>query len=161
MLLDAACDDRGGGKEAAAERSTLPWGDIIYLQDSSTQITCNNGQKLLVCSGSKSCRHGNWAFQYPRFQGHDFLAGKVPEDTDILITDGPPRAHLDLLILGCSGLLAEVWRLRPALHVFGHVHDGHGEECLPDVRRPAENMGEGRHRSRWCLDAAADDVADS
>ena len=32
--------------------------------------------------------------------------------------------------LGCPGLLEEVWRVRPRLHVFGHVHWGHGRESI-------------------------------
>jgi hypothetical protein len=54
----------------------------------------------------------------------------VPGRTDILITHGPPRAHLDPLNLGCTQLLNEVWRVRPSLHVYGHVHEGYGQEWL-------------------------------
>lgn len=32
--------------------------------------------------------------------------------------------------LGCEGLLEEVWRVKPKLHVFGHVHWGHGRESV-------------------------------
>jgi len=43
----------------------------------------------------------------------------------VLITHTPPKYHLDLpTALGCEFLLNEVWRVRPALHVFGHVHAG-------------------------------------
>jgi len=37
--------------------------------------------------------------------------------------------HRDLR-LGCEGLLEEVWRVKPKLHVFGHVHWGHGCESV-------------------------------
>ena len=30
--------------------------------------------------------------------------------------------------LGCPGLLDEVWRVKPKVHVFGHVHWGHGRQ---------------------------------
>lgn len=53
-----------------------------------------------------------------------------PDDVDILITHGPPRAHLDTLRLGCLALLGEVWRVRPRLHIFGHVHEGYGTDWL-------------------------------
>lgn len=39
------------------------------------------------------------------------------------------RHHLDLG-LGCAGLLAEIWRVRPPLHVFGHVHWGAGRQVV-------------------------------
>jgi Icc-related predicted phosphoesterase len=32
--------------------------------------------------------------------------------------------------LGCQYLLDELWRKRPRLHVFGHVHDGYGVEWV-------------------------------
>lgn len=31
--------------------------------------------------------------------------------------------------MGCANLLAELWRVRPRLHVFGHTHWAHGEEA--------------------------------
>src|SRR3954462_2042689 len=34
------------------------------------------------------------------------------------------------LRLGCDGLLEEVWRGEAKLHVFGHVHWGHGREAV-------------------------------
>lgn len=30
--------------------------------------------------------------------------------------------------LGCTSLLQEIWRVKPKLHVFGHIHWGHGRE---------------------------------
>ena len=50
----------------------------------------------------------------------------IPTLTDILITHGPPLAHLDGDRCGCCALLAALWRVRPQLHVFGHVHAGRG-----------------------------------
>jgi hypothetical protein len=32
--------------------------------------------------------------------------------------------------LGCPGLLAEIWKVKPRLHVFGHVHWGHGRQSV-------------------------------
>ncbi|KAI1161915.1 Metallo-dependent phosphatase [Nemania serpens] len=126
LLLDPSKDDQNGSALAARER--LDWGGIVYLQDSSTTITCPNGRRLNVYGSPRSRRHGNWAFQYPR--GEDVWASSVPDNTDILITHGPPRAHLDLTTLGCNDLLRELWRVHPVLHVFGHVHEGYGHEQI-------------------------------
>lgn len=112
----------------SAGDKTVDWGDIIYLQDTETTITCANGRRLCIYGSPYSPEHGNWAFQYPRSK--DIWGGKVPDNTDILITHGPPRAHLDLLNLGCVYLLQELWRIQPRLHVFGHVHEGAGTEWL-------------------------------
>lgn len=71
------------------------------------------------------------AFQYER--GRDAWSETVPEDIDILITHTPPRFHLDLSLptgIGCEYLFAEVKRVKPTLHVFGHVHWGAGRTVV-------------------------------
>lgn len=73
--------------------------------------------------------YGISAFQVPREE--DIWSGKVPEDTDILLTHGPPHRHLDGgLFSGCQHLAQEVARVRPQLVVFGHIHVGHGREDI-------------------------------
>lgn len=48
------------------------------------------------------------------------------------ITHGPPYGILDATVhganVGCESLLAHLPKLRPRLHVFGHIHEGHGVE---------------------------------
>jgi predicted phosphodiesterase len=129
LLLDATLDSGPprGRDVPPRRREELDWGDIIHLQDSAVTLTCSNGRQLRLYGSPKSAKHGNWAFQSPRSQ--NVWKDVVPDDTDILITHGPPRAHLDLN-LGCHHLLQELWRVRPSLHVFGHVHEGHGHEWL-------------------------------
>jgi Icc-related predicted phosphoesterase len=56
---------------------------------------------------------------------------QVPEGLDILITHGPPFAILDHggsaeRREGCPYLFEPVFRARPRLHVFGHIHAGYG-----------------------------------
>lgn len=115
-------------RDAGDERARLDWGDITYLCNESVTVQCSNGRKLLVFGSPLSPQYGNWAFQYPRSE--DVWAGTVPDGVDILVTHCPPRAHLDLMNLGCSHLLRELWRVRPRLHVFGHVHEGRGQEWV-------------------------------
>lgn len=69
------------------------------------------------------------AFTYPPQQ--DAWTGTIPQETDILVTHTPPYTHRDLgpnFSIGCPFLLSEVWRVRPVLHVFGHVHFAYGNE---------------------------------
>lgn len=56
---------------------------------------------------------------------------RIPSDTDILITHTPPRGILDLPYgsdthVGCPHLRAELTRIRPRIHAFGHIHHSHG-----------------------------------
>ncbi|WP_419807127.1 metallophosphoesterase [Terriglobus sp.] len=56
---------------------------------------------------------------------------KIPDDTDIVVTHGPPHGILDRIQgqtehQGDPELLAEVKRVQPLLHVFGHVHGAMG-----------------------------------
>jgi len=72
----------------------------------------------------------NWAFNLPRGEQ---LAQKwqlIPEGIDVLITHGPPAGIGDHTFRetreGCADLLDAVRRLRPAVHVFGHIHEDGG-----------------------------------
>jgi Icc-related predicted phosphoesterase len=52
---------------------------------------------------------------------------QIPPETQILLTHTPPFGVLDgEPHAGCPELRAAVIRIRPRLHVFGHVHAGYG-----------------------------------
>lgn len=56
---------------------------------------------------------------------------EIPDGLDILITHGPPFAILDHGLPsepreGCPYLFEEVFRARPRVHLFGHIHAGYG-----------------------------------
>eukprot|EP00927_Polykrikos_kofoidii_P060455 TRINITY_DN55436_c0_g1_i1.p1 TRINITY_DN55436_c0_g1~~TRINITY_DN55436_c0_g1_i1.p1 ORF type:complete len:318 (+),score=43.05 TRINITY_DN55436_c0_g1_i1:66-1019(+) len=55
---------------------------------------------------------------------------KLPGSIDVLMTHAPPAGILDAdpsgKQLGCEELAKAVGRLKPAIHVFGHVHNGYG-----------------------------------
>jgi len=57
---------------------------------------------------------------------------KIPDDTDILITHSPPYKTLDKTLhglhVGSSTLYGQLkYKLRPKLHVYGHIHEGYGQ----------------------------------
>ena len=57
---------------------------------------------------------------------------KIPTDTDILLTHGPPYGILDKcksgILAGCNALLNHVLnRIKPLYHIFGHIHEAYGE----------------------------------
>lgn len=74
----------------------------------------------------------NWAFNVPRGEAIKRYWDQIPLDTDVLITHGPPMGIRDWTRLGddhlgCEELLAAINRVRPQLHVFGHIHGGAGQ----------------------------------
>lgn len=91
-----------------------------------------------------ACGGEEFAFQCPR--GQDAWRDTVPVGVDVLVTHTPPMHHMDLYGLGCEYLLSEVRRVKPRLHVFGHVHAGSGKEVVywDDAQRAFED-GCSRH----------------
>lgn len=115
--------------------------DADFLRSDTTHgartalLTAERCQRRLRIYGAPqvpACGPGDvHAFQYPRSQ--DAWSDTVPEDVDILVTHTPPKYHLDLSLsnsLGCEHLLSEVTRVKPTLHVFGHVHWGAGKTVV-------------------------------
>ncbi|KAH9897222.1 calcineurin-like phosphoesterase [Xylariomycetidae sp. FL2044] len=101
---------------------------IIYLEHKSVTLSFKDGRKLNIWGAPDvpQCGGPDNAFQYlPHFENP--WKGKIPADTDILVTHTPPFAHRDLG-LGCPNLLHELWQTKPTLHVFGHVHCGRGTQ---------------------------------
>ncbi|TDZ37718.1 putative rhamnogalacturonate lyase C [Colletotrichum spinosum] len=120
---------------------TLDFKGIRYLVRDAVTLEFKGGRRLKIYGAPDipACGGPENAFQYDRASPP--WANTVPIDTDILVTHTPPQNHLDLG-LGCPGLLAEVWRVRPKLHVFGHVHWGHGRQTVhfDDCQRTYEAL---------------------
>jgi Icc-related predicted phosphoesterase len=80
----------------------------------------------------------DWAFNLPR-NGPELEAAwnKIPVNTDVLITHGPPHGILDLTVrndhTGCEKLIIAVERIRPKVHCFGHIHCGYGKVKISDT----------------------------
>ncbi|KAK4145821.1 Metallo-dependent phosphatase-like protein [Dichotomopilus funicola] len=121
-------EKEGGEKGEGGEKREVDWSGVEYLCDRGMELEFEGGRKLNVYGWGAVpwCGEG-FALQYQRDK-HPWQ-GRIPDETDVLITHTPPRHHLDL-DLGCAGLLDEVWRVKPKLHVFGHVHYGHGREAV-------------------------------
>lgn len=100
--------------------------NCIYLEDSEVTVL---GYKIY---GSPwSARFYDWGFNVDRGEPSLKLWRKIPDNTDILITHGPPYGHGDLCKTGeragCVDLLNEVQnRIKPLYHIFGHIHEGYG-----------------------------------
>ncbi len=65
----------------------------------------------------------------------------IPADTTIVVTHGPPHGILDTVRpntlreehVGCENLMQTLLRIKPKLHVFGHIHEGSGIQTFMDT----------------------------
>ena len=73
----------------------------------------------------------DWAFNLERGPALVAKWDLIPTGTDVLLTHGPPLGHGDRTTSGnpegCADLLEAIRRVRPRLHVFGHIHEGYGQ----------------------------------
>lgn len=110
------------------QEDTINWRSIQYLQHSSTKLKFSNGRELKIYGAPQTwqLKPDDHAFRYPI--GSDAWSDTVPRDVDVLVSHSPPKHHLDLSRApGDDFLLREVWKVQPALHVFGHIHSGKTE----------------------------------
>lgn len=100
---------------------------VHYLEDSACEV---GGVRFY---GAPWCtRFGrDWAFQLADTEeGLGAKYGLVPDDAQVLITHQPPLGQGDMnecdKRTGSRTLLDRVLRAPPLLHIFGHIHTGHG-----------------------------------
>ena len=88
----------------------------------------------------------DWAFNFPKYDNGEqakYIWSKIPDDTDILVTHGPPYGILDEVPtdkwaienshVGCPLLLQRVKILKPKIHSFGHIHEGYGSIIIDEI----------------------------
>jgi len=99
--------------------------DVYYLCDTGITI-----EGLNIWGSPVTPWFFDWAFNRKRGKDISRHWKLIPENTDILITHGPPFGILDRteagLNAGCEDLLAEVNMIKPKYHLFGHIHEGYG-----------------------------------
>lgn len=111
---------------------------IVYMEEEiRTFVLPSTGAQFTVYANPYTPEFCAWAFAYPRSEDR-FNYGQaaktpVPDypGADIMITHGPPYGILDQVVgsgqsVGCEHLFRAVRRARPAVHVFGHIHEGYG-----------------------------------
>jgi predicted phosphohydrolase len=115
-------------REPATARTLLEQGcpGVIYLQDTGVELL-----GLHFWGSPWQPEFHSWAFNLPRGDELARTWARIPTDVDVLVTHGPPAGVLDRTDsgeeVGCEALAAELRsRLRPKLHVFGHIHEGYG-----------------------------------
>lgn len=75
-----------------------------------------------------------WAFNVQRGDELKELWEEIPDDTNVLITHGPPMTdgfldytYYDKINVGCNQLAKRIEDLKDLkVHCFGHIHEGYG-----------------------------------
>lgn len=129
------------GRQPFAYKCFVPGNHDFYVQDDqrTVELMCvERGIKLLIdrsveIMGIKF--HGSpWV---PNLQGWAFYGDsatltnkfmKIPDDTRVLITHGPPAGILDDcgIHVGSTELWHRLQEVRPDVHIMGHIHEGYG-----------------------------------
>lgn len=121
---------------------------IVYLENDYTEIDLNDGWKSVVDNDkigstvipSKKIKIWGspitptfgvgWAFNKNRAKTHEIWK-HIPDDTDVVVTHGPPKGILDLSFnhsnelefCGDSSLMKRILDINPKLVCFGHIHN--------------------------------------
>ena len=104
--------------------------NAIYLQDEEVVI-----EGIKFYGSPWQPEFNNWSFNLPK-NGMELKEkwDMIPDDTDILITHGPPIYILDRNgegeVCGCNLLLERVKQVNPSYHLFGHIHEGYGRAVV-------------------------------
>jgi len=109
---------------------------LVYLKDSGIEI---DGVKFWGSPWTPA--FFDWSFMYERGPEATAQWEKIPDNTDVLITHGPPKGILDecppyprpregmpthYVHVGCGALWRALTRVQPKVHLFGHIHEGSG-----------------------------------
>lgn len=152
-ILIAGNHDWGFEREPERYEKMCAKYGVHYLNDFGMTVKCPWTQEEIKIWGSPvQPEFCNWAFNrriskdlevdlyhYPG-KVHPWIKphwDKIPDDTDILITHGPPKGILDavqnafhgrdrIAHVGCPHLKEAIKRVKPKVHAFGHIHEQHG-----------------------------------
>ncbi|CAH1777453.1 unnamed protein product [Owenia fusiformis] len=110
--------------ELLSEHGNANW---TYLFDSATEV-----YGIKIYGSPWQPIFGWWAFNERRGDRILYKWDKIPADTDILMTHGPPLGFCDETRgkdrAGCAELLTTIQkRVKPKYHCFGHIHEAYGQ----------------------------------
>lgn len=102
--------------------------NAIYLEDSETVI---DGVRFYGSPWTN--KFYDWAFMKTTEKELAERWEFIPERVDVLVTHGPPKYILDgvpemlsVRHCGSESLRDRVLKIKPRLHIFGHIHEGAG-----------------------------------
>lgn len=120
-----------GNHDVSIERNRITPGDfslhgIIYLENNYTTV---DGFRIWGSPITPTFGNG-WAFNKSR-ETINRVWDIIDDNTDIIVTHGPPKGILDLSYnidgeleyCGCGALMKRVLKIKPKAVLFGHIHD--------------------------------------
>jgi Icc-related predicted phosphoesterase len=114
--------------------ASLP-NNIHYLENSGLTI---EGLKIWGSPITPWFYGDRWAFNKHRGEEINNVWNTIPNDTDVIITHGPPAKIRDFIpssreYVGCSDLLHRIQVIQPKLVCFGHIHEGYGLQEIDET----------------------------
>jgi predicted phosphodiesterase len=117
-------------REPALARSLVH--GAVYLEDAAAEI-----EGLRIWGSPWQPWFHDWAFNLQRGVALRDKWDLIPSGIDVLVTHGPPHGVLDRIdrgeLVGCADLLEAALRIRPRVHLFGHIHEGYGQETRDGI----------------------------
>lgn len=122
---------------------------LVYLED-----RCATVAGLRIHGSPWQPWFFDWAFNLPRDGAElEQVWARVEADVDVLLTHSPPHGIRDATEdgrhVGCERLRAALARLRPRLHVFGHIHEAAGRERVGETEHVNAAVLDARYRRRF------------
>jgi len=115
--------------ERTPDESKKILSNVIYLEDQWCVV-----EGIKFYGSPWQPRFFDWAFNADRGEEIAKIWSKIPNDTDVLITHGPPFGILDCNAkgrhVGCQDLLMKVRDISIKAHLFGHIHEGYGVQVV-------------------------------
>jgi Icc-related predicted phosphoesterase len=129
-------------------RIVIPGNHEFFLEADQTRRSLVSNATVLIDEGIVVMGLRIWSPATTSLYGGAFgrsspadrvrLYESIPDDVDVLVTHGPPYGILDQepgsdYHSGCHQLLDAVRRVKPMLHIFGHIHGCYGTLNTPDT----------------------------
>jgi predicted phosphohydrolase len=119
--------------------------NATYLQDELLEV-----RGLRIYASPWQPRFFDWAFNLDRGEPLRRKWALIPDALDLLITHGPPFGVLDRNpageSCGCEELRPAVERVRPRVHVFGHIHHSYGQAAHEGISFVNASVCDERYR---------------
>ena len=126
--------DLGSERDPALFKSLVPNATHFLINEPATILGLNFWVSPITPT------FFDWAWMADRGEEIKRYWDMIPEGTDVIVTHGPPYGIMDecgdmndrskMVHVGCEELLKAVQRIKPKLHIFGHIHEGHGQTTI-------------------------------